>query len=113
MIKDKAGRCNVEMYFPHFGAVLMDIVNDVCATGFLTVFFIANWIFYNRYELPGPSESFWTMNIIRIATIIFVIKTIFISPFYTIFLFIFHGFNSIPNCNNFTWNILLITIIPI
>eukprot|EP01084_Bolivina_argentea_P040080 74063_1 len=32
MIKDKAGRCNVEMYFPHFGAVLMDIVNDVCAT---------------------------------------------------------------------------------
>eukprot|EP01083_Nonionella_stella_P205675 748760_1 len=32
IVKDAPGRPNVERYFPHFGSVLMDIVNEFCAT---------------------------------------------------------------------------------
>ena len=33
IIKEKAGRPHIELYFPGFSAVLMDIVNHHCATG--------------------------------------------------------------------------------
>ena len=32
IIQDKPGRPNVEKYYPHFSCILMDIVNEYCAT---------------------------------------------------------------------------------
>eukprot|EP01083_Nonionella_stella_P070015 187053_1 len=93
---------------------LMCLLCDVCK-GFLTIYFITNWFFYNQYEGKGSESSLWTLQVIYYASVVFLIKSCIVSPVYTIFLFIFHAFNSPPNCANCScqWNLLLLAAVPV
>ena len=86
-----------------------------CFHGFLTVWFITNWIFHNLYNTQGPSQIFWQQDIVYIASIVYCSKTFIASPLYAIFLLIFHGTKSAPHCYfcRDLWGALGIGLIPI